>query len=492
MSRRLIPWTICAVFAAYVAAPVLGWRATSRDGFDLATFARLPVAIGARVRPIDSVARMGLLQVRGTVDVPLADNAGAIHIGGSRLSATEWLLELLVKPDVADTRRVFPIGDPAVLAKIRLQAAPAAGGYYTFTELAPRDADIAKEADRIRKVDPATRAPWEKELIALRTRLVAYERLKNSLQANSLLQREAKGAALQYDLAEQLATYRGELADVGRLLIRRQQGKPEALDTQKAAAITGFARPFAAVSRMSAIAMIPPFRPEDSRDGWKNVGAVIVDSARTGRLPAPVTQLAAITSAFARGKPAAFNRLVNNYDRWLASNALAPAARRARYEFFYNLLRPYAKAVSLYLVALLLACASWRRRSATLYRSALLVAFLALGIHAVGLLLDMMLSGQLPVFNRLALLVVVSWALVAGALALERSSGRGRALAAGAGIGLLTLVGAHALAPGGITLLVANVVDVPFMIAIAATLLVLPLGRARAIEVPAGAAPVPA
>jgi len=90
------------------------------------------------------------------------------------------------------------------------------------------------------------------------------------------------------------------------------------------------------------------------------------------------------------------------------------------------------------------------------------------------------------------LLVVVSWALVAGALALEHSSGRGRALAAGAGIGLLTLVGAHALAPGGITLLVANVVDVPFMIAIAAALLVLPLGRARAIEVPAGAAPVPA
>lgn len=492
MTRGFVPWTIFAVFAAYLAAPVLGWRAASHDGFDLAAFGRLPVAIGARVRPIDSVARMGLLQIRGTVDVPLAEHAGQFPIGGSRLSATEWLLEVLVKPDVADTRRVFPIGDPASRAKIHLQAAPAAAGYYSFKELAPRDAEIAKEAERIRKVDPATRAPWEKELFALRTRLVAYERLKNSLQANSLLQREAKGAPLQYDLSEQLATYRGELADVGRLLIRRQRGTPETLDTQKAAAITGFARPFAAVSRLSAIAMIPPSRPGDSRDGWKNVGAVIVDSARTGRLPAPVTQLAAITSAFAHGKPAVFNRLVNTYDQWLASNALAPAVRRARYEFFYNLLRPYARAVSLYLVALLLAGASWRRRSATLHRSALLVACLALGIHAVGLLLDMMLSGQLPIFSRLALLVVASWALVAGALALERSSGRGRALAAGACIGLLTLVGAHALAPGGITLLVATVVDVPFMIAIAAALLVLPLGRARAIAVPAGAAPVPA
>src|SRR5258705_1070046 len=155
MSRRFVPWTICAVFAAYVTAPVLGWRATSRDGFDLATFGRLPVAIGARVRPIDSVARMGLLQVRGTVDVPLAENAGTIQIGGNRLSATEWLLELLVKPDVADTRRVFPIGDPAVLAKIRLQAAPAAGGDYTVQGVAPPDTDIAKKGERTRPEDPA-------------------------------------------------------------------------------------------------------------------------------------------------------------------------------------------------------------------------------------------------------------------------------------------------------------------------------------------------
>src|SRR6185503_14346839 len=87
MTRGLVPWTIFAVFAAYLAAPVLGWRATSHDGFDLAAFGRLPVAIGARVRPIDSVARMGLLQIRGTVDVPLAESAGRFQLGGSRLSA---------------------------------------------------------------------------------------------------------------------------------------------------------------------------------------------------------------------------------------------------------------------------------------------------------------------------------------------------------------------------------------------------------------------
>ena len=42
-------------------------------------------------------------------------------------------------------------------------------------------------------------------MVVLRLRLASYERLKNSLQANSLLQQEAKGAPLQYDMMALLA-----------------------------------------------------------------------------------------------------------------------------------------------------------------------------------------------------------------------------------------------------------------------------------------------
>lgn len=492
MSRHVVPWTIFAVFAAYVAASALGWRATSRDGFDVATFGRLPVAIGGRVRPIDSIARMGLLQVRGTADVPLDHGGRTLPIGGTRMDATEWLLEVLVKPDAADTRRVFPIGEPALLSKLRLTPAPDAAGYFTFKEIAPRNGDIAKEATRIDKILPAARARWERELVALRTRLASYERLKNSLQANSLLQRESNGTPLRYDLAAPLATYRAELADAARVALRRQRGGTDALDRTKAADITAFARPFTAVSRIGVIAMIPPQRPGDSRDGWKNMGAVIVDSTRTGRLPAPVTQIAAITSAFVRGEPATFNRLVGGYGQWLASNGQGPALRRARYESFYNLLQPYAKAVALYLVALLLVCASWGGRSATLYRAGLLVAALAIALHGAGLLLDMMLSGRFLVLSLARVIAVSSWVVAAGAFALERSSGRRRAMAIGASVALITLAGAHALAPGGLTLLVAGVVTVPFIVAVVVSLLALPLEHARLRSASADPAPVPA
>ena len=496
MMKRVIPWAVFAVFVAFVVASASGWRAASHEGFDLAGFGRLPVGFGGRVRPMDSIARMGLLQVRGTVDVPLGRGESRWPIGGNRLSATEWLLEVLVKPDVADTRRVFPIADATLLSKLQLKPAPDAAGYFTFKEIAPRNGQISTEANRISKILPAKQAPWERAMVALRFRLASYERLKNSLQANSLLQGDAKGAPLTYDFAGQLTTYRANLAEAARVAATRQRGSREAsLDPKKAADMMAFVRPFTAVSRLSVIAPIPPQRPGDSRDSWMNIGAVIVASARTTRLPAPVTQLAAITSAFASGNPATFNRLVDVYQRWLASNAMGPALRRARVEFVYDLLQPYAKAVALYLVAVIFLCAAWRGRSATLYRSGVLVAALAIALHSTGLLLDMMLTGRLPVFSALALMALCSWAIAVGTFAFERSSGRGRVLAVGAAVALLMLVTAHAFSSAGLTLLAAEVASVPFAIAVALALalVVLPLARDRAMKAPAAeAAAVPA
>ena len=492
MMKRYIPWTILAVFVAYVAVSLSDWRATSRDGFELAKFGRLPVAFAGRVRPMDTVARMGLLQVRGTADVPLAEGAGRFSIGGASLSATEWLLEVLIKPDVADSRRIFPVSEPALVSKLGLQ--PTAGGYYAFKDLALHDAQIGTEAGRIAKVGLPKRAPWERELVALQLRLASYERLKNSLQANSLLQRDAKGAPLQYDMMALLTTYRANLAEAAKVATRRQRGAPVQLDKQKAADMMAFARPFTTVSRVAVVAMIPPARPGDARDSWKNMGAAIVDSARSGRLPAPVTHLAAITSAFAHGTPDAFNRLVDVYGQWLASNALGPAMQRARFESFYNVLQPYVKAVAFYLVALMLICAAWVSRSETLYRSGMLVAALAIAAHITGLLIDMMLSGRLPVFSLLGWMVLGSWMLALGAFVMERSNwlGRGRAVAIGTGVTLATLVTAHGLAPGGLTLLVAEVVDLRLAVAVLVALLVLPLGRERTIAAPAAAEAVPA
>src|SRR3954466_3067709 len=94
-TKALVPWIVFGIFVVYVAAPALPRPAGPGSGFDVTAFGRLPVSANGRVQPFDSVARKGLLQIRGP------DTAGPALI-----DPTVWLLEVLAKPDTADTRRV--------------------------------------------------------------------------------------------------------------------------------------------------------------------------------------------------------------------------------------------------------------------------------------------------------------------------------------------------------------------------------------------------
>jgi len=186
---------------------------TSAGGFDTAGFGRLPVWVNGRVQPLDSAARLALLQIRGTVTVPeVGARSWQIWKHTVSLKATEWLLETLTAPNLADTRKLFPIRDAAV-REGALQVPPtgAAPIYYSFKELQPRVKAIGEQVARAWKVKPAERTPSDREWLKLRDELVLYERLKNTLQPNSYLQDRAGGKPIDYDFGALLARYETDL-----------------------------------------------------------------------------------------------------------------------------------------------------------------------------------------------------------------------------------------------------------------------------------------
>jgi hypothetical protein len=91
-----------------------------------------------------------------------------------------------------------------------------------------------------------------------------------------------------------------------------------------------------------------------------------------------------MSSAFAQDKPDAFNSRVAQYRQWLAANGHAAEVKKTRFEAFSNLLLPFVRAVALYAVALVLVLVARRTRSATAYRSALMMVLLASTLHATG------------------------------------------------------------------------------------------------------------
>ena len=101
-------------------------------------------AANGRVQPFDSVARAGLLQIRGPVTAPV-EGFKAAQARPTTIDPTLWLLEVIAKPDTADTRRVFPIGNRELLGKLQLQAASRGTNYYAFNDLGPKASEIQEQ-----------------------------------------------------------------------------------------------------------------------------------------------------------------------------------------------------------------------------------------------------------------------------------------------------------------------------------------------------------
>ena len=472
--KRFGPWIILSIFLIYAAAAMLP-PARTRAGYDLTGFGRLPVRVNARVQPMDSAARVGLLQIRGTVTVPSEDGK-AWQIWKHDLGATEWLLELLTKPDAADERRIFPVREEALLLALHLDRAAAGGpSYFAFTQLQPRLEELGKQAFRINRVKATDRAAWEKECLALRNAVVIYERLKNSLQPNSFLQQEARGKPIAYDADALLTQYQIDLRAGISAAVSREHGKGQALDAVTEQRMQSFARPYLAVSRSAMLSIIPP-TDAAARDRWQNPGVSIIESARTGQVGAPLAHFAAMSSAFAQGKPDKFNDHVTKYRLWLLARQLAPEVSRARYEFSYHAFQPFLRALAVYLVAVGLLCVALWKRSAGLARSGFMLTLLAFALHTAGLLFEMMLEGRPPITNVYVLIISAGWGavLVAGAVERRVRNGWGTTFAALAGVATLGL--AHSLAPGGATELLRAVLNVSFWLACAALALALYAG----------------
>jgi hypothetical protein len=490
--KRLLPWLVVIIFLAYVAVAIVR-PIPSTSGFDTTRFGRLPVWLNGRIQPVDSVARLALLQIRGTVTIPEDGyRSWRLWKRTASLGATDWLLETLAKPDTADTRGIFRIDDARVrTAALEGPQAASAAMYYSFKDLQPRVKAIGEQVARAWKVKPADRTASDRAWLKLRDDLVLYERLKNTLQPNSFLQGDADGKPIAYDFGAELSRYEadlraaiaarreGKMAPQGFAGLPQQAAREDENDKSREERVGSFVRPYVAVARAALLSLIPPADPERGRDRWVNPGAALVGSARTGALPAPLSFFARMSTAYATGNADEFNRQLASYEKWLAARGLRDEARRASTEFFYNSFQPFVRATAIYLIVLLLAVGSTIRRSPILYRCSAMVLAVAAALHMTGIVFDMMLQGTLPITNVYSTIISAGGVGVLLSAALERRYRNGICLIAAATIGISTIAGAHSIAPGGAITFAAEVLDAGFWLAAIATLLTLWLASVR-------------
>ncbi len=479
-----LPWIILIGAALWVASGLRPQKSTS--GIDHIRFGQLPVLLEGRVQPLDSVAMNALLQIRGTRKIPLEGNSAKgewgdfLEIRGDKtmplterkwyqfskhprkLSATEWLMEVMMKPEQANQRYIFAVNHPDLIDDLQLQQKGLDRSglrFFTFDELnSPHTKTDAQPPTPIEKIqmhaaavnpEPALRTPFERAVFKLNQSLILFLRLKNSLQPQDTA-----------DFAAELRDYLNEIEAT------RKSAANEEFDQTAFDRLMRKMERYAAVNHLAYPLLIPPPHPEKDRDEWSNIGTNLWNTVHTHTLPSAVKDYAAMSSAYVDNNSNAFRDALTRYHLSLEKQ-FAPELKKAKIEHnYYNHFSPFYKSIVLYVVAFLLACLSWFNLSQWMNRSAHYLVILAAIVHSAGLITRMTLEGRPPVTNLYSSAIFVGWGAVILGIILERFYRDGIGSVIASVVGFITLIIAHNLSMGGDTMIMMQaVLDTNFWLA---------------------------
>jgi ABC-type transport system involved in cytochrome c biogenesis permease subunit len=422
--KRFLPWIILAIAAASIAANWLPPK-VAKDNFDFGRFGEIPVLVGGRVKPLDTVGRNSLLIIHGKQELGLED--------GRHLSAMQWLTDLLFNAPVADEYPVFVVQNADVLGLFGWQQSDRK--YFSFAEFTPFLKQIDEQATQSDKLEAVQRSAYQSAILNLRNSLSLYQRLKNSIQP--------EGAQ---DFAAEL--HRFESSVPGAAKAARERAMGENFNKTELDDVAAMIQRYEKLSEMAYVMAVPPLG-QDAQ--WHSVGDSLLRSVGTGEIHPIVSDYAKIGDTYRADDRISFNQNVQLVIDWFAK-AQPKATKRASFEFLFNRLQPFSQSMTLYVLAFLLACASWLGWSSALRRSAFYILLLALAIHTFGLFSRMYLQERPPVTNLYSSAIFIGWGAVIVALILERIFRDGIGAACAGAIGFVTLIIAHHLAGSGDTL----------------------------------------
>jgi ABC-type transport system involved in cytochrome c biogenesis permease subunit len=423
-----------------------GLRSSKVDSdFDLAAFAELPVQVGGRIKPLDSVARNTLLILSGRQKVVTDE--------GLSLSPIEWFIDLTMRPEVADTYPIFKIEFPDDLGLVGL--AEQGQRYYSFNELLPFSEELRRLHGEINPA-PELRSPYEKQIADINNGLMRYHRVMHSLHP--------VGGAERLDrLVDEYQSYLATIQP-GMVELRKQQAGEE-FDAALLKRFITFADDYLKLSTTAYLRVVPPPPPVDLLEDWKNIGLELLDVMKDDPLSPYVTSYASLTMAYRSGDAEQFNREVSELrERFIAD--FPDDISRVHYERVFNGLQPFYISMQLYVLIFLAVCISWLRWPKELAKAAFWVLVLAFLIHTFGLLSRMYIQGRPPVTNLYSSAVFVGWGAVLLGIFIEKFFKNGIGAAMASLVGFCTLIIAHHLAMTGDTLeMMRAVLDSNFWLA---------------------------
>jgi ABC-type transport system involved in cytochrome c biogenesis permease subunit len=422
--KRFIPAIVFGFALLWIAASFRPPK-SANENVDLAKFGKIPVLVGGRVKPLDTVARNSLLIIHGKQTLRLANE--------KQLSAMQWLSDTLFNGPISDQYPVFVIQNAEVLGLFGWEQSDRK--YFSFAELTPFLKQIDEQGGQSEKLESVQRSAYQNAILNLRNALVLYQRLKNSVQPEDT-----------QNFAGELEAFQTSVPGAARAARQRETGQN--FDKPKLDDVAELIQRYEKLSEMAYILAVPSVAPNGE---WRSIGDSLLHSVGTGEIHPIVKDYALIGDAYRAGDRVAFNQHVDFLADWIAKEQ-PTVAKRTSFEFLFNYVDPFTHSMVLYVLAFLLACGSWLGWNRMLNRSAFYLLLLALAIHTFGLVSRMYLQERPPVTNLYSSAIFIGWGAVIVSLILERIFRDGIGAACAGAIGFITLIIAHHLAGSGDTL----------------------------------------
>ncbi len=452
--KRWLPLLVLVLAAGWLASALRPQKNTGE--LDLVAFGRLPVLVNGRIKPLDTVARTSLLMMQGrqrvsdpTVSEPFV------------ATPSEWLADVLFNPAKADdypTFRLSATDSPELLTlmgiteketKITYESAvlrtlaladfvPGTRTRFSFNQLAPKLAELDRQAQLASPVDPQLRTPFQKAVMQLRERVMLYQRLKHSVQMPDSPGFLGEIVQFQKNLATGVAAVRA-----------RQKGEPH--DEAAFKAMLAAAQRYDTMDQLGYLLTIPPAANDTDPTHWQTAGHTLLETFETGDINPNVMAYAALGSSWRERKAGQFNEIVRLFGAQFTKR-FAPQLAKSDIETRFNAAEPFYKSMQLYAVAFLLAILSWLKWPEVLGRSAFYLTLLAFVATTAGIATRMWLEDRPPVTNLYSSALFVGWGSVGLCLILEKIYRNAIGSVAAGMIGFVALLIAHHLSLSGDTL----------------------------------------
>ncbi len=447
---RLLPPVLTIIMAVWF----LGQMQPPKDkDFAYSNFGKLPVVFNGRVKPMDSLARNSLLQINEMQDLDL-EPWKEWYETHQTIPAIQWLADVMMNPQLADTWPVFRVDNSDLIAFLKLpdpnvdKHVDREHPSYSWNQIEPSLAAFDGEYERIEtNIPSATRNAYERDVIKVHDRMELYAQLANTIQPHNV-----------QNWPQELADYEG-LIPAGVAAVQAQQAKQK-YDEQVFNAFLGELQRFDYMTEMEPPLIVPP---EKTPGDWRNVATVLMQAAKGNPVPPIVGKYATMAGDFQSQDVAGFNSaLVSLRESFNVPRIMG----KIRAEVFFNQMQPFYCAMTIYILAGLLAIFSWFNLSESLRRSAVWLVALAFLIHTTGLIYRIVLQDRPPVTNLYSSAIFIGWGACILGMILEKFYKNGIGAVVSAGMGFITLIIAHNLSLDGDTMeMMRAVLDTNFWLA---------------------------